>query len=90
MNNNDTEFQVGRRYRVAVEPNAVGGPLFGGCDVKLGDEFVVSHVDEDGDAWSTDVTYRGAPPPFAERWCVAVHSYIRLGYVVPFDDEVAP
>lgn len=89
MNINDTEFQVGRRYRVEVKPDRIHGPGFGGCDVKLGDEFVCSHVDEDGDAWSADVTHHGAPSLIAEGWCVAGRSYILLGYVVPVDDEVA-
>ena len=89
MNNNDTEFQVGRRYRVAVELGVAEGLAFGGCDVKLGDEFIASHVDDDGAAWSTDVTFHGAPPLFAEGWRVAGRSYLRLGYVVPVADEVA-
>ena len=86
---NDTGFQVGRRYRVAEEPGRAGGPTFGGCDVKLGDEFVVSHVDLEGDAWSIDVTLFGVPSVEIFGWCVARRDYLRLGYVVPVDDEVA-
>ena len=89
MNTNDTEFQVDRRYRVAVEPGAVEGPEFGGCDVELGDEFVCSYVDEDGGAWSTDVTFCGDALNDGEGWCVARRDDLRLGYVVPVVDEVA-
>ena len=87
---NDTEFHVDRRYRIEVAPDRTHGPDFGGCDVKLGDEFVCSHVDEVGHVWSTDVSFSGARAPMdSAGWEVALHDYIRLGYVVPVDDEVA-
>lgn len=50
------DFEVGKRYRCLKD--GVGGMLYCGCDVKAGDEFVVSRVNLE-DVFTHDVTCDG-------------------------------
>lgn len=78
-----SKFKVGKRYRVVDTSFLVDGVVLTSSD----NTFVVSAVDEDGDAWSCDSRYNGKLLDDGEGWCIATARELGLGRVVEVTDE---
>ena len=69
------QFEIGKTYEVTVSN------FYTACGlVDVGQRFTCHHIDGSGDAWSTDVQFRGEPAG-SYGWCVATASELSLGYV---------
>lgn len=75
-------FVKGKVYKTTVED------FYPDCGLThIGQEFVCSHVDADGDCWSTSLLCKGEEPYDDEGWCVAEPEQLRSGKVVEVTEE---
>ena len=79
------QFIVGRRYEVTSLEK-----IMTGCSqlyqLKDGKTFKVSAIDDDGDAWSEDVSFEGETLSDGEGWAIGSPQNLEDGSIVLLDE----